>query len=890
MGHIQSRQLVPSPDADTKQGSRSLESDNSSGPVNSINFGSRSPEGNHEPRLNEQSPPAAQRDSQIPEIIFSSQVPHSPDSYLPIPPAIHDRRHEPRHQPQHRAATNSTSPVYRARLTSSPAMDSSDEIAESPQSTQAPATTHKAEKRKLLPTSHPESQRSSSVDGTTRPSPDTPDAVDTTPKAQTKKRKRHRKSKAHGSSELGASSEVGYSSELDMHHANGNTARALLENAVENASSSKKRKNAEASDPKKKDKRPKHGHESYNFSNLAESLYEAHTKERSSSNQRDASRDRSDSEHDANSVDQDAGDRDDLGSGSDGDQDEGEHDTEDNPSAVLSHSTPTPRRRAGKRFVKPTFYEEAAQEEAGPSKTPASTKTKQPKISSLLKSNSKNGPRQSSSSPQPQNAATSQRQPLGAVSGAFTEFELRNISHAVERWREDHNLTQAEVNNLIQGNPKEVRSQDFWARVVATCPNRKRQKIINQTRRKFHNFVARGTWTPEQQEELQQMYETHGTKYSVIGKLINRHPEDVRDRVRNYVVCGQSRRVDPWSAEEEELLHSIVTIALQDIREQMREANTIHDKGEEDLIDWQLVSERMNRTRSRLQCIQKWKIMLRQKQAGDGSIDGAPAMTVDEIIEKARDEAESLLNEDRYRLVKAIRERGVLSDSRIPWANIRETKMHSRWPRPTLLVAWYRLKISVPDWEGKSSAEIAKRLSKTYRQTNTLDFADESEYDPRDEHRYLASRINKILQYQRKLANSKVKEEDEDDEDDDSHDQEEEKDSEDDKSINDQANDADSQMKDGADDESDDNASSSQSSRPAKPTKSRKQRSSSEQAKKSSSGRKKTASKKVHTKRKTQEVAEESSEDESHVQQDVEDDEVSSDTNASEASSIPAHL
>ncbi|OTA86903.1 hypothetical protein M434DRAFT_40409, partial [Hypoxylon sp. CO27-5] len=159
----------------------------------------------------------------------------------------------------------------------------------------------------------------------------------------------------------------------------------------------------------------------------------------------------------------------------------------------------------------------------------------------------------------------------------------------------------------------------FWSRIVATCPNRGRQKVINQCRRKFHNFVARGTWTPEQQEELKKMYELHGNSFAVIGKLINRHPEDVRDRVRNYVVCGDNRRVQPWTFEEEDKLRSIITEAFEAIRAQRQKTGDESQEPEEDLIDWQMVSERMDRTRSRLQCIQKWKLMNR-KQANRGSI------------------------------------------------------------------------------------------------------------------------------------------------------------------------------------------------------------------------------------------------------------------------------
>ncbi|KAH7029291.1 uncharacterized protein B0I36DRAFT_244375, partial [Microdochium trichocladiopsis] len=167
-------------------------------------------------------------------------------------------------------------------------------------------------------------------------------------------------------------------------------------------------------------------------------------------------------------------------------------------------------------------------------------------------------------------------------------------------------MSQFEINAFIHGNPKDVNSSEFWNRVISTCPNRRRQKVINQCRRKFHNFVARGTWTPEQHDELSKMWEMHGNKYTLIGSLINRHPEDVRDRIRNYVVCGDNRRKDAWSQEEEDRLANIVAEAIDTIRRMREKGESNSAATDEELVDWQMVSEKMDRTRSRLQCITKW--------------------------------------------------------------------------------------------------------------------------------------------------------------------------------------------------------------------------------------------------------------------------------------------
>ncbi|KAI1440018.1 hypothetical protein F5Y02DRAFT_424694 [Annulohypoxylon stygium] len=434
---------------------------------------------------------------------------------------------------------------------------------------------------------------------------------------------------------------------------------------------------------------------------------------------------------------------------------------------------PKPKQNsARKRVVKPTFYERLAEASSidtetqrspsivGPSR---STGKKQPKISTMLKGKGVDSPTPKTPS---QKRSVPRKTPKTAPhelsTGPFSDFELRNITQAVEHWRDDHNLTQTQVNALIQGNPKEVRSQEFWARVIAACPSRPRQKVINQCRRKFHNFVARGTWTEEQQEELERVWKQHGNKYSLIGKIINRHPEDVRDRVRNYAICGDSRRSDPWTLDEEEKLQAIISDALRVIREHRRQGKIRVQEADEELIDWQRVSELMDRTRSRLQCIQKWKILNRHG-ADRGSIDGGNVMSVDQIIQKAREEADAMSNRDRFSIIKAVDASDVKADSRIPWAKVRSLHLEDRWTRPTIMMAWYRLRHSVPDWSIMTTPEIIIQLGKKYQEIHKLEYPSGPDYDTNIEYSDMERKIQKMLKVHRapKTPNVVVKTDDE---------------------------------------------------------------------------------------------------------------------------------
>ncbi|KAJ8124634.1 hypothetical protein O1611_g9005 [Lasiodiplodia mahajangana] len=254
------------------------------------------------------------------------------------------------------------------------------------------------------------------------------------------------------------------------------------------------------------------------------------------------------------------------------------------------------------------------------------------------------------------------------LSGAFSELEIRNLSRAVERFRDGHNMTQPQVNELIHSNPKGQSAVEFWGSIVATCPGRSRRQVMDQTRRRFHNFVARGTWTAEQDQELRQMYEQYGNKYAMIGQAINRHPEDIRDRIRNYIICGDNQNKNRWSQEEVDQLIEIVEEATAEIRRERDMRGQDDNLPVEEDINWQMVSQSMGRTRSRLQCIVKWKA-IKAKLNGDG-LDGE-TLSVEEIVQQAWDTATTISYRNRRIIIQEILKSSVNTDSRIPWLTIR---------------------------------------------------------------------------------------------------------------------------------------------------------------------------------------------------------------------------
>lgn len=265
---------------------------------------------------------------------------------------------------------------------------------------------------------------------------------------------------------------------------------------------------------------------------------------------------------------------------------------------------------------------------------------------------------------------------------------------------------------------------ELWNRIFSGCPNRQRQKIINVARKNYHNFVARGTWTPEQDAEFSQLIATHGPKWSKIAAMVNRHPEDLRDRYRNYLVCGVSQRKDAWDETEESRLTQYVIQAMEvidELRSQMEVPNPqLLEKSYEELIDWQSISERMDRTRSRLQCITKWKSLNIKTHGKDKLVSSQPDSHISFRLERARRQISSMPEEERYRLVLAIQGTAAGTEAKIPWQKLLDKQYRNQWHRSTLVLLWRRLKQAVPDWERKSVRDCAQHLLNQYNLNGEL--------------------------------------------------------------------------------------------------------------------------------------------------------------------------
>ncbi|GEQ70004.1 hypothetical protein JCM33374_g3680 [Metschnikowia sp. JCM 33374] len=183
----------------------------------------------------------------------------------------------------------------------------------------------------------------------------------------------------------------------------------------------------------------------------------------------------------------------------------------------------------------------------------------------------------------------------------FSPEEIDIVEHFLRGYCHLNNLSRMDICRRVwtSERPKD----NFWESVTKVLPYRSKASVYKHIRRQYHVFQVRAKWTPAEDDLLRKLTETTTTNWKEIGEAMSRMPEDCRDRWRNYIKCGSNRVSNKWSDEEEQSLKNIVMEMITD------ESHT--DKPI--VINWTVVSERMNGVRSRIQCRYKWNKLLRRE-------------------------------------------------------------------------------------------------------------------------------------------------------------------------------------------------------------------------------------------------------------------------------------
>lgn len=338
------------------------------------------------------------------------------------------------------------------------------------------------------------------------------------------------------------------------------------------------------------------------------------------------------------------------------------------------------------------------------------------------------------------------------ANGPWTTEELAALGRVVSIFCDSHDMSQQEVNAMIHERPDHSNDlhTEFWSMAASAITRRTKKQIVERARRLYNNFVARGTWTEEQKQEVHELFEKHGKKFSDIAGMINRDQKDVRDYWRNQYLVHETQVKARWTKEEAERLKEVVEEHLGKVRsnrennEEFRPRPRSRGFDDEALLDWVQISAAMGLTRSRQQCKWKWTDMKEKGVAGEDTSlhpkqpSQKTANGISEELANAREDYRGMSIEEKLRLVEAIHDSGASEDGRIRWNTLVDERFRTKWHRPTLKLVWYRLRMAVPDYDEQDVQTNARFLLNYYNTQQSLPEVGDNRVDEQTEERIIS--------------------------------------------------------------------------------------------------------------------------------------------------------
>lgn len=323
--------------------------------------------------------------------------------------------------------------------------------------------------------------------------------------------------------------------------------------------------------------------------------------------------------------------------------------------------------------------------------------------------------------------------------GKFTGAEISKLEKFRDSYCADKNINTWQFNDLIQATVRErPKAKEIWQEMYEIISYRKKTTIQRFCRRRFHNYEVRGAWTEEDDRALARATQEKGNSWVAVGHIMGRHPEDVRDRWRNYHVNAENRNREHWTDEEVRNLitavHECIRI-MRDARKSAKlakyegrdipesEAESDQEAADAKLVNWQVVSDRMRGSRSRLQCSFKWgKLKNDARVQGlkqiDAAQEGLQALNQEQSLVKknpwrqrrAEKRVQEMRPGDVYDFLHAVSTCQAAHEDNIPWKSLGGKDFRDRWTTADRKAAWAMFKGSVLGAEGFYYQEVVNHL------------------------------------------------------------------------------------------------------------------------------------------------------------------------------------
>ncbi|GFZ50527.1 hypothetical protein JCM24511_08284 [Saitozyma sp. JCM 24511] len=204
--------------------------------------------------------------------------------------------------------------------------------------------------------------------------------------------------------------------------------------------------------------------------------------------------------------------------------------------------------------------------------------------------------------------------------GKFTDEEIRAVKTYLATFQAIHRVSDAELVDLIMARGHRLSDRErhpkFWPDIAAQVPGRPVKYVKDHLQRMYDPRGRKGAWSAKEDEQLLRAYEQHPDKWTKIASIVDRTEIDCRDRWKHELRDKDSRQSGKWTEDEQSLLIECI-----------KDVNTAlgHDPLSAE-APWEVVCEKMGRTRTTTQCRKKWHDQLRAiaiKRAEDASKSGS---------------------------------------------------------------------------------------------------------------------------------------------------------------------------------------------------------------------------------------------------------------------------
>ena len=327
--------------------------------------------------------------------------------------------------------------------------------------------------------------------------------------------------------------------------------------------------------------------------------------------------------------------------------------------------------------------------------------------------------------------------------GAFTAEEGSKLDAFRDDYCQSNNLPISQFNRLIQSAIRyNGQTAALFNEIHDILPYRPRISVQRFCRRRFHNFSARGTWTQEEDEELRMAVAEKGKAWKAIGEMIERMPEDCRDRYRNYLVNSEHRNTEQWTESEVKNLAAAIMDCMRLMKDERRRTTENPDRKnsgvlndsqhvveDEKLVNWQMVSDRMGTYgggRSRLQCSLKWSqikgrdrkdILQAISEAQNGGSKKPAQKNKGWRMKRASKKVANMKPGDLFTFLQAILNCGAPVEGNIPWKSLGDERFRATWTGTDKKAAWSKMKQGVNGYDCRKYRDLASyMISRTLAQ------------------------------------------------------------------------------------------------------------------------------------------------------------------------------